>query len=237
MANDIAIVLTGTIIPNSNLVSHMNVEERKKEYLYTLEYYKRYSPVYFLENSDYPLLHDPAFLNIEGVFLRKFPVSSEYTKGKGYQEFEMLDLWINSEKQLPARFIKITGRYVVTNIHKIYDECLKKVSWPLMIDRYKKSRKAYTSLFYIKSDYYKKYLEGLYRECDDSMGRWIEYVVFKRLEHSSVQARIFAHQPLFQGISGSTGGSIKSHFLKHIVKALMRKLSYNIDNKYIRLYG
>ncbi|MBK6799323.1 MAG: hypothetical protein IPG76_21700 [Acidobacteria bacterium] len=40
--------------------------------------------------------------------IRKFPLSASREKGKGYQEFEMLDSWIISEFDIPGRWIKIT---------------------------------------------------------------------------------------------------------------------------------
>ena len=53
MDNDIAIVLTATIIPNSILTEHSDFILRRAEYLKAIEYYKKYANVFFLENSSY----------------------------------------------------------------------------------------------------------------------------------------------------------------------------------------
>lgn len=43
---NMAIVLTGTIIPNTK-VTHSDWRQRRKEYIHALKYYSRYAPVFF----------------------------------------------------------------------------------------------------------------------------------------------------------------------------------------------
>ncbi|MCY7369077.1 MAG: hypothetical protein LH474_13100, partial [Chamaesiphon sp.] len=61
MSTEIPIILTGTIIPNTNVrLQHINPEQRRKEYLDCINYYRNFAPVYFLENSSYPVEEDLA---------------------------------------------------------------------------------------------------------------------------------------------------------------------------------
>ena len=120
MNTEIPIVLTGTIIPNTNIrMKHLDAEKRRKEYLNCINYYRNFAPVYFLENSSYPVEEDLEFTSIPNVEIRKFPVSSFPEKGRGFQEFEMIDSFIKNEKNIPNKFLKITGRYFYTNIKDI----------------------------------------------------------------------------------------------------------------------
>jgi hypothetical protein len=58
--NEIPIVLTATIIPNQvTAAGTSNPEIRLAEYLNTLQFYLRFAPVIFLENSGYPLDRHP----------------------------------------------------------------------------------------------------------------------------------------------------------------------------------
>ena len=70
---NIAIVLTGTITPNTNLVNnHLDPQARRNEYLAAINFYRQFGEVYFLENSIYPLDRDPDFQDIPNVFIRNF---------------------------------------------------------------------------------------------------------------------------------------------------------------------
>lgn len=234
---DIGIVITGSIIPNSPLVVHSNPEKRKQEYIRALYYYKRFAPVYFLENSSYPLLSDPDFVGIDNVFLRKFFVSKYFMRGKGYQEFEMLDNWLKSEIILPKRFIKITGRYLIVNFKQIFNECLKQKANCLIIDQFFRLSMSLSQLFYIDSNYYKENLTGIYLECDDEKGEWVERILYRKLLSSSINFRIFANEPRFLGIRGSTGKDMQDCYLRYLIKRVIRKFNYWIDNRYIYFRG
>ena len=49
-----ALLITGTIVPNSNYVAHTNVKARRDEYFASLVFYREQFPenrIFFLENS------------------------------------------------------------------------------------------------------------------------------------------------------------------------------------------
>jgi hypothetical protein len=97
MAGEIPIVLTATVIPNGVTAAANNPEKRLEEYLAALNFYLSFAPVFFLENSAYPLETHPEFRQTDRLQVRRFKPSADPGRGKGYQEFEMLDAWMSSE--------------------------------------------------------------------------------------------------------------------------------------------
>lgn len=232
---DIAIVLSGTIVPNATFVVHTDWRLRRLEYLQSIRYYKCFAPVYFLENSSYPLEGDPEF-NHENVFIRKFPVSHFFSRGKGFQEFEMLDAWFKAEQNLPQRFIKVTGRYIVRNFDEIIAECRQEYQHDMIIDVVYNGV-ALTQLFYTTANAYARIFQDLYQACDDVRGEWIEKVSFKKLTGSNIRYRIFFHRPIFSRISGSTGSPAKedSRF-RALAKDMLRRISFAVNKRTILYY-
>jgi hypothetical protein len=233
MNPDIAILLTGTIIPHSSFVVHADPKLRRDEYITAIKYYSQFCPVYFLENSEYDIFADPEFFSCTNVTIRKFPVSAEYSRGKGFQEFEMIDKWIETEKTPPRRIIKITGRYIINNFHQIFSECRNVEEEISLIDLYYKSKGAISSLFSITWDNYIRYFKGAYLECDDQKGLWIERILFKKITSSNLKTRFFQNEPHVYGISGSTGTKLSAHRIIYIIKD-QKRLIYNFfHQKYL----
>src|ERR1700758_1910860 len=114
-----ALLITGTIVPNSNYITHTNAEQRRNEYYASLQFYANTFPqddLFFLENSSYNFSTDKEFEQLfsrKKITFLKFPVSDKFNEGKGYQEFEMLDQAIEKLCNKYDSFIKITGRYKV----------------------------------------------------------------------------------------------------------------------------
>jgi hypothetical protein len=63
--NKFAIVLTGTITPNSIRTTHVDTMMRRQEYLNAVKFYTKFAPVFFLENSCYSLDQDKEFSEIQ----------------------------------------------------------------------------------------------------------------------------------------------------------------------------
>lgn len=230
--DDLAIVLTGTIIPNAPFTAHNDPAIRRREYLTAINFYRQFAPVYFLENSTYPLEEDQEFNQFPNVMLRQRPVSKAPERGKGYQEFEMIDGWLLNEPQPPHRWMKITGRYLYPNIEMLLSECPSEQSVGIIIDQCPRSRKARGYLFCVETEFYKKYLAGAYHGCDDASGRWIEYVIYERLNQvPAPQVRLFAVEPRLSAISGSTGGNLETPLMKFVVKRILRQINYFFDKR------
>ena len=226
-----SIVLTGTIIPNSSFVARGEVEKRRQDYLNAIKHYTRYGPVIFLENSSHDLLHDGAFSGIPNLELRKFPASANPHRGKGYQEFEMMDAWIASNQNLPDRFIKITGRYLVCNFNDICRDCQQLQHAPFVMDLYRSRKFAATNLFGASAESYRKYFLGKYRECDDDTGLWIERVLFKHIRNESIETHLFPHEPYIAGISGSSGKNLAPNPVSYVFKKIRRRICHLLNRR------
>ena len=233
-SESLAIVLTGTIIPNTALYTkHFDAEARRREYLAAIHLYLKFAPVIFLENSSYNLSQDTAFESVRGLTVYQL-ISPEPEKGKGFQEFNMLDQWIQTEANLPKRWIKITGRYFYPEFEKIWQECCtQQVS--LIINQYLFANRADTALFCINTEFYREYLLNLYSQCDDAEGRFIETVLSKRLRKiPRSHYRRFMNHVICTGISGHTAKRIDNPKIDKL-NAAIRDLNYKFDQRYIWL--
>jgi hypothetical protein len=234
MQDEIAIVLTGTIVTNSIFTIHVNAEIRKKEYLQAIHFYTQFAPVYFLENSIYPVNLDRDFTSIKNLFIRKMPVSLYYEKGKGYQEFEMVDRWLGEEKDPPLRWFKISGRYIFQNFAAFLDECLNDRKHQLVIDQLFHHNFANTAMFCITTAYYFQRLKNIYQTCDDSSGNFIEIIVFKKLaENRDDSIRLFTNVRNITMISGSTGSRINNSGVFYYLKIIARQINMLVSDRYI----
>jgi hypothetical protein len=234
---DFAIVLTGTITPNSIMTSHTDTAIRRQEYLNAVNFYTRFAPVFFLENSNYPIEQDSEFLEIQNLHIRKTSVSNFPEKGKGYQEFEMIDSWLDEEKQPPKKWVKVSGRYIYDNFDILLQECLSDVKHQLVIDQLYNQKIAYTVLFFITTSYYNKYLKDIYKLCDDKNGNYIEKVLFEAISKNNDDlVRIFREQPSVEVISGSNGKKLSDTkgTLIYLLRNKLRNPIGKLDKKYIK---
>jgi hypothetical protein len=233
--HNLAIVLTGTIIPNTALhTQHLDPEARRQEYLNAIHFYRNFAPVYFLENSTYDLKGDRAFNDIPNVTVHRFKTSSP-SKGKGFQEFEMLDQWMKLEPNLPERWIKVTGRYIYLDFYEILNECIRNQDIPLIINQYLFANHSDTALFCVETNYYRNNISGLYRLCDDSQSFLIEKVLNTKLKQLSKKdfKRFLSHLHC-EGVAGHTGKSLRNRWIDGL-NSRIRDVNYWIDRHYIWL--
>jgi hypothetical protein len=212
-------VLTGTIIPNLAEASGPDWRIRRQQYLEAIAFYEKFSKVYFLENSRYDLASDAAFANSESCCMQKFLVSTNPERGKGYQEFEMLDTFVR-DTLTEERFLKVTGRYIYVNFARHFSFLVAQGShYDLVIDRLAGMRLALTSLFCIDRQIYLRHVQNCYREMDDRKGVWAEHVMYglvKRLQ----AVTFFPATPILQ----SAGGPHPQEAFKVAAKNLQRSL-------------
>jgi len=231
---ELPIVLTATIIPNIAGTVSVNPETRLAEYIEALKFYLQYAPVIFLENSGYPLEQHAEFRETPRLCVRKFPPSQNPERGKGYQEFEMLDAWLDAEPKPPPRWLKISGRYQLQNILNILDECRRDPQRALIIDQTVRAHMARTYCFCVRSDFYRKWLRGLYRRCNDQTEDWIERMLFRELKSVSTdEVRFFSTQPRLAAVAGSSGRVFPIGRSQWLVKQILRRLNRLIDGKYL----
>jgi hypothetical protein len=234
---EVAIVLTAAIIVSTGSTAIADASERRKQYLAAARFYTQFAPVFFLENSGYDLLNDTDFRAIAGVRLRPIAAQEGEERGKGYREFHAIDLWYEAEAEKPRRILKITGRYIFTNIQDLLAECREAPEDLLLFDRHHHDRFAVTGIFSVSWRNYARYLQGLYREVNDPDGIWIEHMVYTALDMRKAPCRFFRHEPDVRGISGSSGQAMRASRLKYTLKWLLRAANRLVDNRYLYLRG
>ncbi len=234
----IPIVLTGTVIPNGVTVDAATIEKRVADYVAAVEIYQRFATVFFLENSKYPLEQHPEFRGTDRLLVRRFPPSPVPERGKGYQEFEMLDSWLASETRPPEKWLKITGRYRFRNISAILNECQRDTNAGLLIDQIPRAGWARAFYFCARTEFYRAKLRGLYAQCDDRTDTCIEKVLFQELKNVKAgEVRSFATQPLIEAIVGSSGLPFPTGRSQWYGKQILRRLNRMIDKKYLWYSG
>lgn len=230
---DLLIVLTATVVPSAHATGQPDPAGRLEQYAQAIQLYQRYAAVILLENSNYPLAKHAEFQESGNLRVRRFPISSRPERGKGYQEFEMLDAWLASEPEPPKRWLKITGRYRVLNIARVLREC-DQSSGKLIIDQAQRGGAARTYLFYTETDYYRQHLAGLYQQCDDRTGQWIERVLFRRLEAlPATEVGLFKTQPRIAAMAGS-GATFPTGRGQWFLKQVLRSFNRMFDKRYLR---
>ena len=189
MALDFAIVLTGTIIPMTKYAAYKNWKKRRQEYLRSLKFYSQFARVFFLENSTYDLMHDKEFIEIGNVSYRKIPVDGNPDHSMGWQEFSMLDLWISTEQEVPERWVKLSGRYLVTNFNDILQQC-RNSKKDLIMDIDILNKWAITWMFSITTACYIKHFKNKY-----SLSR--PYLPIETILYSYLRATAFSSIEIF----------------------------------------
>lgn len=229
---EIPVVLTATITPNVTGSASLNPETRLAEYRQVLQFCQQFAPVIFLENSGYPLEHHPEFAESPRLRVRRFAPSASPERGKGYQEFEMLDAWLAAEPQPPARWLKITGRYQVLNLAAMLAECRRAQNSPLIIDQVARARQSRTYLFCADTAFYQQHIRGLFQRCDDRTGDFIERVLFRELKKSPQQAVCsFKTQPRICAVAGSSRSAFPTGIFQWRIKQSLRWLNRLVDQR------
>lgn len=222
----IPIVLTATVAPQVSSYSvHNDPDKRKKEYLEAIAFYRRFSKVYFLENSGYPVRDDADFSREDaGLVYRSYEKPADKNRNKGSLEFEMLDRFVRDELKEDG-FIKITGRYLYGNFRELFDFTVEQADRrELLIDAYCRKKSAFTSLFYSSRALYRARFAGAHAEMKDAPGRWAEHVYYERLRGFSGYG-FFRPLPMLRMISGADGVSVDyarmpvRNFLKNAQRA------------------
>jgi hypothetical protein len=229
------LILTGTIVPNAAFTLHSHASQRRDEYIKAITYYSNIleDPIYFLENSTYEFASDVEFQRLfqeKNIKLIKYPVSSEYQRGKGYQEFQMMDDFVREISKLYNSFIKVSGRYLYRNIKALTNYACR----GLVIDLYKQQRVAVTSLFYTTILAYEHLIMGLYLEVNDSQEQYIEKLLYRNImlsESTQRQSELFPITPELIVTTGSTNTYIDTTrnklklVLRNTERMILRKLN------------
>lgn len=224
--HEAVLCMTGTVNVHAGQTLRTDPLLRLADYKAAVRYYLEHTelPVVFVENSDYDFSSDADFSAFAADprfrLIRTVP-HPDTEKGKGFQEFYMLDQLVEA---LDARLmVKVTGRYVVKNIARMLGE----MRAPLNMDLHRKLGVALTGFFSVETAIYKRFFFGKYADADDSAGRYIEHVIYEAVTRTPLRkmTALLPENPEFRGVSGSYGGSLERNRYKMMLRGAERALS------------
>lgn len=234
MCTRLPLVVTGTIVPQASFVFIQNWQTRRKQYLESLSAMIRETRVYFLENSTYDLENDPDFRHPNLSLIKLRDTESAYELGKGFQEFRMLDAFLDRD-EAPQRFIKLSGRRTLKQ--QAFFQRRYARSGRQWFDLWQNDRFCDTSFFCCDRDFYRQHVKGLYREANDAAGRIIEHVLYDALA-SLPNIQFHPITPLFLGQHGTSGNPLKdNHHIPTELRRYFRRLlgKTKLDQKILDL--
>ena len=218
--------MTASISTHGMKGAFFSDKEREKMYLDTIHFYtnlfrdnKIQPNLIFAENSDWDLNYIKTQVNYPNIEYISLPASQfDISKGKGYNEFLLIDQTIKLSKLLSSSngFIKVTGRYPILNIkyfinkikttdliycdlkdHSLYDRI--GLNWS--------GHSCDTRIFYINTQFYTDNLMDKYKKCNDYTGYLAESLMYdfvKTLNIKDPKIKIrFKREPIMGGIEGS----------------------------------
>lgn len=217
-------------------------EERYGMYLQALKWYiSAYHKwegikLVFADNSGWDLLtfyndltkhFDCKVIDSNVEFISLAPELFDISKGKGYNELLLINHAIEKSTFIKeaGAFFKVTGRYPIFNIACFLREASKKIEQGYKFYCDIKSHNLYqrlglnwnshsfeARLWGSKVDFYMENISGLYVDCYDYDGRFVESVVynklssmttgFKNYKEAGMVVR-FSREPRFGGVEGS----------------------------------
>lgn len=245
--DDFVLLITGCICPDKEqpylLVN--DTETRYKQYIDSIRFYienTNISKIVFCENSN--------FLGFENKKIEKLAAEKNKTfewltfqgdnlyvrnKGKGYGEGEIIKFALKQSRILLSAnsFAKVTGRLKIRNIDKII------TSLKLNDNYFNSDIYSYkgidTRFYYCQKEFYEKYLENLYVDCNDSDGVSLEKLFYSSIIRKK-KIKNIPFYPIFVGISAGNGNiySEKTNGKLKVVNMLCRLNIYNFS---YQVYG
>lgn len=239
--NDLVILLTGTITPNS--LSNLTIKDpaiRRQQYYDALKFYIENTKfrIVFAENSNDALENFPLFPDrIEYLSFYSKPIQPD--RGIGYKELEIINFAFQNSKFIneAKSIVKITGRLKVLNFNKISGKFLKLVG--------NESNLIYAHSFGIKNmdarcffftidfwPYLKKVGRDINLRYNFELSLWDAISQYQSIKEKKYME---LNIPLrIDGKSGSFGNKYKHNLLLHYARLIRNHSSSIFGNKLMK---
>ncbi|RFM35846.1 hypothetical protein [Chitinophaga silvisoli] len=238
------LVLTSTVYVNSSFTVLTDPEVRRQQYIESVLFYlgkPGISAIVICDNSGFDYGEVPEIIDHAALYKKKIETLSFKAdsirilhQGKGYGEGMIMNYVFDKSVLLReySSFFKITGRVKVlnfTHIHhlirpgNIYFEAIGN-------NPFKKQQLVDTRFYYCTREVFEKVLINQYVEVDDNAGRYLEHVYCDALTAYHVHHQPFGRVPVWEGVSGSTGQTLKADSRK-------KKALRCLNNLYRILYS
>ena len=234
------IVVTSCIYPNtffinSNLTTHdriLNTHDNLKWICESIIKVNIQANIYLLESSFIEINNDDLKQLIpvefkDKIIFTQFCFTDEEKKmirdkGKGYSELLMLKKYIEINNNVDY-FLKISGRYQVINIPKLFECSLIECSSDIIIDYSFFFKKCSTILFYIRKNVFLEHFLSNISLLDDKSGMFIERYFLSILKSSKISKSKFKTRPIFPVLLKSGSHNSSYTYFKQFITNLIYK--------------
>lgn len=240
--NNIVILLTGTINPNTfATLALTDPEIRREQYIEAIKYYLSTTTlkIVFVENSGCSIENE--FNNYkDNKRLEFLTYKSEPTipdKGKGAKELEIINYAINQSKFISnsVAIIKITGRLKVLNVNNLYSDYLSfttKYKKIMVCNIYKSTRMDSRCFFFTKDfwSYLESFGESICLKYSIEEALWDSGLVYTK---NGMIFKQFKRPLRINGVSGGFGTSYDDSFIIALVKRIRHY--FRVPYYYLRM--
>jgi hypothetical protein len=245
--SEICLIISSYIYPFSDFVKIQNSLERENLHILALEKWineSDFKDIIICDNSNY--VYSDKFVELsrlKGKRLEILHFSADKGKGfefgKGFGEGELMNyIFMNSKLLTYNRaFFKVTGKLFIKNYLAIKKEINSDFvfSAPLILACSTPNHTlVYTYFYYARVDSFKKYLLKSYLGVRDRQGIYLEHIYYTflkkaQVDNKNVSLKFMSHQPIVQGVSGSTGKNYENSSdyiltIKQIVEYILIEL-------------
>jgi hypothetical protein len=229
------LIITSTVYVNSRLTVLIDPEIRLKQYVDSIIFYLRtisIDAIIICDNSGFDYRSISELKTLAAKFNKRLEIHSFQgdekkilQAGKGYGEGEMLRFIFEHSELLKAydSFFKITGRVMVLN----FDSIAKSINPDRIYFQKIRSiflkdiKVADTRFYYCSKSVFTKYLINAFIRVNDPGGYYLEHAYRDDLDNNAVVFRAFEKLPIFDGVSGSHGGSLGTGKLTYVIKSFV----------------
>lgn len=231
-APNIVLLLTGTVHVNAMQFTKLtDADTRKKDYIRAVRHYLDNFPfpVVLVENSGEPMaVHfendiKAGRLEVLGFYGNNYDTSF----GKGYGEMRCIEFAITHSNLIgeDSFVFKITGRYIIDNVHRFFSRYSRFPETELMADLTNNFRWSASAIVGFRPFFAKNYLFKNAGLINDSRKFSFEHALAKAVLEAiggQVNFQLFLHYPQLRAISGTTG----KPYRKSVFYMLPRQFKY-----------
>jgi len=240
-----ALVIPSSVYVSAPNTSLVDAEERERQYMESISFFIRQTPLTRIIVCDNSGFHYPGSLynlaqsHNKEIELLSFQGNNELVGdyGKGYGEGEIMQ-FVLSNSSLIAKvdgFLKVTGRLKLVNTGKLLRDCNHWENYfmpiSLLRPRFMVPKAARccvnTQVYYTTKEFFSGVLLNAYKEVRDKNTFFLEHAYHKAVANSTAKVKCFPVAPEITGMSGSNRWMFKERrWTKKILIKLVSLLGY-----------
>lgn len=231
------ILLTACVNPNGMILTKLNNQKlRLNQYKSSIRFYLENTDkqIIVVENTGYDFSNDfTQYISKQRLECLTFN-GNNYNKslGKGYGESLIIDYALKNSQFINKdnAIVKITGRYIVSNIIEILS-LIKDESYAYVnISRIKGNFLCDSRLFAAPITFFTNYFFSYQERLNDSNGFYFEHALYHSIKQwvtNKNKFKEFRYPFIFNGVTGSTGKQItnsRTSYIKSFIKYYLHKI-------------